>query len=88
MQAEGRQRVATLRSELEQVQRLVEVYMRRHSNTLAGHAVKVPQLLLSKMNIGLHEDMKALAVQGGELYRKHTYAAPPPGTGNSMVTPT
>ena len=39
------------------------------------------------MNIGLHEGMKALVGQGGKLYRKHTYAAPAPRTGNSMVTP-
>eukprot|EP00904_Undaria_pinnatifida_P006574 jgi/Undpi1/3046/HiC_scaffold_15.g06422.m1 len=60
-----KQRVATLRSELEQVQKLVEVYLRRHFNTLAEHSVKVRQLLLSNMNIGLHEGMEALAVQGG-----------------------
>ena len=48
--------------------------------------MKVRQLLLSNINIGLHEGMKMLPVQGGELYRKHTYAAPAPGTGNSMVT--
>ena len=83
-----KQRVATLRSELEQVQKLVEVYLRRHFNTLAEHSVKVRQLLLSNMNIGLHEGMEALAVQGGELYRKHTYAATAPGTWNSMVTST
>ena len=83
-----KQRVATLRSELEQVQKLVEVYLRRHFNTLADHSVKVRQLLPSNMNIGLHEGMKALAVQGGKRYRKHTYAAPAPGTGNSMLTPT
>ena len=83
-----KQRVATLRSELEQVQKLMEVYLRPHFNTLAEHSVEVRQLLLSNMTIGLHEGMKALAVQGGELYRKHTQAAPAPGTGSSMVTPT
>ena len=67
-----KQRVATLRSELEQVQKLMEVYLRPHFNTLAEHSVEVRQLLLSNMTIGLHEGMKALAVQGGELYRKHT----------------
>ena len=36
------------------------------------------ELLLSNMNIGLHQGMKALAVQRGELYRKHTYAAASP----------
>ena len=41
-----KQRVATLRSELEQVQEPVEVYLRRHFNTLADHSVKVRQLLL------------------------------------------
>ena len=50
--------------------------------------MKARQLLLSNTNIGLHEGMKAFAVQGGELYRKHTYAAPASGTGNSMVIPT
>ena len=83
-----KQRVAAPRSELGQVQKLVEVYLRRHFSTLAEHSVKVRQLLLSNMNIGLYEGMKALAVQGGELYRKHTYAAPAPVTGNFMVTPT
>eukprot|EP00904_Undaria_pinnatifida_P006716 jgi/Undpi1/3174/HiC_scaffold_15.g06548.m1 len=83
-----KQRVAAPHSELGQVQKLVEVYLRRHFSTLAEHSVKVRQLLLSNMNIGLYEGMKALAVQGGELYRKHTYAAPAPVTGNSMVTPT
>ena len=34
-------RVATLGSELEQVQKLVEVYPRRNFNTLTGHSVKV-----------------------------------------------
>ena len=57
--------------------------LRRHFNTLAEHSVKVRQLLL---NTGRHEGMKALAVQGGELYRKHTYAAPASGTWNPMVT--
>ena len=57
--------------------------------TLAEHLAEVRQLLLlSSMNIGLHEGVKALAVQGGELYRKHTYAGPALGTGHSMVTPT
>ena len=83
-----KQRVATLRVELEQVQKVVEVYRRRHFNTLAEDSVEVRQLLLSNLSIGLHEGMKALAVQGGELYRKYTYAAPAPGTGNSMATPT
>ena len=36
------------------------------------------ELLLSNMNFGLHQGMKALAVQQGELYRKHTYAAASP----------
>ena len=36
-----KQRVATLRSELEQVKKLVGVYLRRHFNTLAGHSVNV-----------------------------------------------
>ena len=57
-----KQRVATLRLELEQVQKLVEVYLRHHFSTLAEHSVKVRQLLLSNMNIGLHEGMKALTV--------------------------
>ena len=61
-----------MRSELEKVQKLVEVYLRRHFNTLAERSVKVRQLLLSNMNVGLHEGVKALAGQGGELYRKHT----------------
>ena len=82
-----KQRVAKLRPVMEQVQKLVEVYLRRHFNTLAEHWVKVRQLLQSNMNIGLHEGMKALAVHGGELNRKHTYAAPASGSGNSMVTP-
>ena len=82
------QRVATLRSELEQVQKLVKVYLRRHFDTLAEHSVKVRQLPLSNMNIGQREGMKALAVQGGELYTKHTCVAQAPGTGNSMVIPT
>ena len=77
----SKKRVATLCSELEQVHKLVEVYLRRHFNTLAENSVKVRQLLLSNMNIGLHEGMQALAVQGGELYRKHTYAAPAPEQG-------
>ena len=83
-----KQKVVTLRSELEQVQKLVEVCLRRHFNTLPEHSMKVRQMLLSNTNIGLHEGMNALAVQGGELYGKHTYAAPAPGTRNSMVTPT
>ena len=70
------------------MQKLAEVYLRRHFNPLAEHSVKVRQLLLSNMNIGLHDGMKALALQAGELYRKHTYTAPAPGTRNSMVTPT
>ena len=49
-----KQRVATLSSELEQVQKLAEVYLRRHFHTLVEHSVKVRQLLLSNMNIGLH----------------------------------
>lgn len=57
-----KQKFATLRSELEQAQKLVEVYI-RHFNTLAEHSAKFRQLLLSNMNIGLHEGMKALAVQ-------------------------
>ena len=61
-----KQRVATLRSELEQVQKLVDVYLRRYFHTLAGHSMKVRQLLLSNMNICLHEGMKAVAVQGCE----------------------
>ena len=36
------------------------------------------ELVLSSMNIGLHQGMKARAVQRGELYRKHTYAAASP----------
>ena len=57
-------RVATLRSELEQVQKLVEVYLRRRFNTLAEHSVNVRRLLLSNMNIGLHEGMEALCGAG------------------------
>ena len=73
-----KQRVATLRSELEQVQELVEMYLRRHFHTRAGHSVKVRQLLLSNMIISLDEGMKALAMPGGELYGPHTlrYASP------------
>ena len=41
-----KQRVPTMRSELEQVQKLVEVYLRPHLNTLAEHSVRVRQLLL------------------------------------------
>ena len=55
-----KQRVATLHSELEQVQKLVEAYLRRHFNTLAEHSVKVRQLLLSNMNIDACEDMRLL----------------------------
>ena len=40
-----KQRFPTLRSELEQVQKLVEVYLRRHFDTLAEHSVRVQQLL-------------------------------------------
>ena len=75
-------------SESKKVQKLVEVYLRRYFSTLAEHSVKVRQLLLLNIKIGLHEGMKALGVQGSELYRKHTYAAPALGAGNSMVTPT
>ena len=79
-----KQRDVTLRSELEQVKNLVEVYLRRHFITRAEHSVKVRHLLLlSKMNIDLHEGMNTLVGQGGELYRKHTYTAPAPGTGRS-----
>ena len=42
---ECKQRVATLRSKLEQVKKLVEVNRRRHFTTLAEHSVKVRQLL-------------------------------------------
>lgn len=44
-------------------------------------------LLLANMNIGLHKDMKAFAVQGRELYRKHTYVAPGSGTRNFVMIP-
>ena len=83
-----KQRVVTLRSELEQVKTLVEVNLRRYFNPMAEHSVNLRQLFLSHMIICLHEGMKALAVQGAELYRRHIYAAPTPGTGNSMAIPT
>ena len=61
------------------------IALRRYFNTLAEHSVKVRQLLLSNMDVFLHEGIKALAVHGGKMYMKYTYAASAPGTGNSMI---
>ena len=67
---ECKQRVVTLRSELEQVQKLVEVYLLRHFNTLTEYSVRVRQLLLSNMNIGLHEGMDALCGAGRQAVQE------------------
>ena len=45
-------------------------------------------MLVSSMNIGLHEGMKALVVQESKLYRRHTHAPPAPGTESSKANPT
>ena len=84
-QAVCKNRVRTLREELE-LQKTVEVYLRRHYTTLLHHKDKVREVLLTAMNGGLKAGMIDLAKQGGVLHRKYQYAPPRSGTGISMPT--
>jgi len=84
-QAVCRNRVRTVREELEQLQKSVEVYLRRHYKSLLDHKDKVREVLIAAMNVGLQVGMIDLAKQGGVLHRKHRYAAPPAGTGVPMA---
>ena len=77
-------RVRTLREELEQLQKTVEVYLRRHYTTLWNHKDKVREVLLTAMNGGLKAVMIDLAKQGGVLHRTYQYAPPPSGAGNLL----
>ena len=65
---------------------MVEVLFRRYFSTLSEHSAKVRELLFAAMNIGLRDDMTALATQGGILDRKHPLPAPVCGTGLPMTT--
>ena len=85
-QAVCKNRVRTLREELDQLQKTVEVYLRRHYTTLLSHKDKVRQVLLTAMNGGLKAGMIDLAKLGGVLHRHYQYAAPPSGTGIPMPT--
>ena len=62
-------KVCALRTELEELQRTVEVYSRRHFSTLLEHSAKVRKLLLTAMSSGLKDAMTTLATQGGALHR-------------------
>ena len=86
-QAVCKNRVRALREELEQVQKTVEVYLRRHyTTTVLNYKDKVREVLLTAMNGGLKAGMIDLAKQGGVLHRKYQYAPPRSGTGISMPT--
>ena len=86
VQAVCKNRVRTLRGELEQLQNKVEVYLRRHYKTLLDHKDRVRKVLLTTMNGGLKAGMIDLAKQGGVLHPKYLYAPPPSGTGIPMPT--
>ena len=73
-------------AEMEELQRMLEVYLRRHSSSLLAHSAKVRELLLTAMNSGLKDEMTALATQGGVLHRNNPFAAPTAGTGLPMTT--
>ena len=79
-------RVRAMRTELEELQRMVKVYLRRHVSSLLAHSAKVRELFLTTINGGLKDGMTALATQGGALRRKHPFAAPAAGTGLPMTT--
>ena len=88
---EGTQAVCTnsvraLPTEMEELQRMVEVYLRRHYITLSECSANVRELFPTAMNSGLKDGMTALATQGGVLHRKHPFAAPTSGTGLPMTT--
>ena len=78
-------RVRALRTELEEQQRMVEIYLRRHSSTLLEHSTKVSELLLTVMNSVPKDGMTAFATQGSVLHWKHPFAAPAYGTGLPMI---
>ena len=79
-------RVHTVKEELEQMQKTVELYLRRPYNTPLDHKHKVCEVLIPDMNVGLQVGMIDLAKQGGVLRRTHQYAAPPASTGVPMAT--
>ena len=79
-------RVRTLREDLEQLRKTEEVYLRCHDTNLLDHKNKVREVFLTPMNVGLKVGMIDLAKQGGVLHRKYQYAPPPSSTGMPMPT--
>ena len=75
-QAVWTNRVRAFRTELEELQRMVKVYLRRHFSLLMAHSAKVRELLVTAMNSGMKDGMTALATQGGVLHRKHQFRSP------------
>ena len=78
--------VRHLRGELEAVQKSVRSTSGAISATSDRTRAKVRELLLKAMNVGLKDATTVLVSQGGVLFRKHPYAAPPAGTGIPMIT--
>ena len=70
-------RVRTLREELEQLLKTVEVYLRRHYKTLLEHKGNAREVLLTAMNGGLKAGVIDLAKQGGRLAPEVPIRAPP-----------
>ena len=83
-QAVCKNRVRALREELEQVQKTVEVYLRRHyTTTVLNYKDKVREVLLTAMNGGLKAGMIDLASRGASCTGS-TNTRPP---GPAQVSP-
>ena len=75
-----------MRTELEELQRMVNVYLPRHFSSLVAQSVKACEPILIASNSGLMDGMTALATQGGVLHRNHPFAEPAASTGLPMTT--
>ena len=82
-QAVSKNRVLTLREEMEQLQKAVEVYLRRHYKPRLKYKGKAREVLFTATN---GSGMIDLAKQGGVPHRAYQNAPPRSGTGIPMPT--
>ena len=80
-------RVENQKKELNAVLERLQSYLLYHFLALVPYPAQVRATLLTATNVGLDDHMHELAGQAGTLWREHSNAPPPPGSGPPPAVP-
>eukprot|EP00904_Undaria_pinnatifida_P010033 jgi/Undpi1/615/HiC_scaffold_10.g04079.m1 len=80
-------RVENQKKELNAVLERLQSYLQHPFLALAPYPAQVRAMLLTAINVGLDDHMHDLAGQAGTLWREHSNAPPPPGSGPPPAVP-